>query len=293
MQQQQQKKILVLCSKESGGQQKQGTEEAPDLFLREYASGFLTSQVQKIISDGQPQPTLSERLQQTAAIITAEWSPATQRLLHIGGDHSVAIASISAVLLQQPDSCVIWVDAHCDANTLAASQSGNIHGCPVAFVGGVQSPVDGWSWLLQYPRLPLSRIAYVGLRSVDSFERVEILQKLKVPFATPEDVEREGIEQVVQRLLHEVDPEQNSPIHLSLDVDAVDPIYIPSTGTPVPDGLTAREARSLCLYLHKTERLNSVDLVELNPKIGTPEQVRSSFSAASRIIDACFGRGYV
>jgi arginase len=129
-----------------------------------------------------------------------------------------------------PDACVIWVDAHADINTSETTDSGNIHGMPVAFLMGLGEPIEEFSWMKG--NLKPSNIVYIGLRDIDAGEK-RILKENGIKAFSMHEVDRYGIGKVVEMALDAVNPKRDKPIHLSFDVDALDPSVAPSTGTPV------------------------------------------------------------
>ncbi|KAJ1615945.1 hypothetical protein T492DRAFT_606654, partial [Pavlovales sp. CCMP2436] len=165
--------------------------------------------------------------------------------LTLGGDHSVAAGSISAMVERYPKLGVIWIDAHADANTPTTSTSAHYHGMPAAHLMGWfdEQPV-GFEWL-KAGLLQESSLAYIGLRDVDPAEAA-LLRASKAHVYTMRDVDKHGIGRVVEMALEAVDPHSNGPLHLSLDVDAVDPHFAPGTGTMVRGGLTYREIHYIC-----------------------------------------------
>jgi len=235
-----------------------------------------------------------------------------KRLICLGGDHSISIGSIGGIfeayskmtckpeglLYDQP--IVIWFDAHADINTLKTTISGNIHGCPVAFLlnhPDTQGLVD-FNWFYQanseYAErtrraafLEASRLAYIGLRDVEEGEMVTI-QDLGIHDAWfMEDIkERSGrdMAEVVGSILKSLDPEGRRPIHLSLDVDGIDPEFAPSTGTPVPGGLTLDETIEIVRILRGTGRLLSADIVEVNILLGTQDDSEKTLKNTIAII---------
>jgi arginase len=129
-----------------------------------------------------------------------------------------------------PDACIIWVDAHADINTAESTTSGNLHGMPVSFLLGIGSKVPEFDWI--QPRLAPNRLVYIGLRDVDAGEK-KILKEHKIKAFSMHEIDRYGIGKVVEMALDHVNPQRDLPIHLSFDVDAMDPSVAPSTGTPV------------------------------------------------------------
>jgi len=195
-------------------------------------------------------------------------------VLTIGGDHSIASGSITAILQRRPEAAVVWVDAHGDCNTPDSSPSGNYHGMPLAhLMGWFGKRVAGFEWcddhLAKQGALPEDRVALIALRDVDPEER-ELLRKSGVHVFTMTDVDRLGIGAVMEMALERVDPKKRRPLHLSFDIDSCDPNIAPGTGTKARGGLSYREAHYICERLAMTRRLGSMDLVEVNPALDEP-----------------------
>ena len=147
-----------------------------------------------------------------------------------------------------PDACLIWIDAHADINTVESTDSGksvnplleilsrdrigNIHGMPVSFLLGIGSKVENFSWVQSI--LKPERLVYIGLRDVDPGEK-KILREHNIKAFSMHDVDKYGIGKIVDMALDHVNPKRDRPIHLSFDVDALDPSVAPATGTPVSD----------------------------------------------------------
>ncbi|CAK9832219.1 Arginase, hepatic [Anthophora retusa] len=213
-----------------------------------------------------------------------------RRVLTIGGDHSLGVGTIDGHVKEKKDVGVIWVDAHADLNTNKTSESGNVHGMPVALLTSELADywphLPGMDW--QQPMLSIRNVAYIGLRSVDRYERL-VIEKFGITAFGMEDVERYGIHDVVYMALNKIDPNETKSLHVSFDIDSLDPLEAPCTGTPVRGGLSLREAVHLMEVLYRTNRLNAVDLVEVNPYIGNQRDVQLTVEAAIRIIQAGFG----
>ncbi|MCI4376854.1 hypothetical protein PGIGA_G00193490 [Pangasianodon gigas] len=188
----------------------------------------------------------------------------------LGGDHSLAIGSVAGHAQQRPDLCLIWVDAHADINTPMTSPSGNLHGQPVAFMlkelQDKMPVVPGFSWMK--PFLSARDLVYIGLRDVDPGEHV-ILRNLGIQCFTMRDVDRMGMQRVMEVTLDHLLARKQRPIHLSFDIDAFDPTLAPATGTPVNGGLTYREGIYITEEIHNTGLLSAMDLVEVNPTLGS------------------------
>jgi len=190
------------------------------------------------------------------------------RCLLLGGDHSVGIGSVFGHCQQRRDVALIWVDAHADINTPLTSTSGNLHGMPVAFLvkelRDMRPHVPGLEWLK--PCINKNQLAYIGLRDVDAPEQV-FLDRLNICNFTTNDVKVHGVEYVMKEVLTRIDPKGTRPIHLSFDVDSLDPEHMPATGTRVPDGMSLRDSMRLLRLIHNTGRLSVMDVVELNPTL--------------------------
>ena len=180
--------------------------------------------------------------------------------IFLGGDHSMAAGTVGGVSAAGPIG-LLWIDAHADANTPETSPTGNIHGMPLAALMGV-----GASALVnlgrQGPKIPFDRVALIGLRDVDQGER-ELLRAQGVCAFTMTDVDEHGIGEIARRALTHLDGVAS--LHVSLDMDVVDPLEAPGVGTPVPGGLTYREAHLLMEVVSRDGRVRSADVVEVNP----------------------------
>ncbi len=180
--------------------------------------------------------------------------------IFLGGDHSVAIGTIGGVTANGPCG-LIWVDAHGDFNTLESSASGNVHGMPLAALLGEGAPE-----LLSVGRgaakLLAENVVVIGLRDLDAVEKERLKQSGMLLF-TMRDIDEQGMGQVARAALKQLEHCQN--IHVSLDVDALDPHEAPGVGTPVPGGLSYREAQLLMEIIADSQRLSSLDIVEINP----------------------------
>ena len=206
-------------------------------------------------------------------------------VLTLGGDHSIAIGTISgtAKAIRERlgrEMAVIWVDAHADINTPETSDSGNIHGMPVAFLTGLASdkPDAPFGWLKDEHRVSVKKLVYIGLRDVDRCEK-KILRENGIKAFSMHDIDRHGIGKVMDMALGWIG--SDTPIHLSFDIDALDPRFAPSTGTAVRGGLTLREGDFIAECVHGTGSLVALDLVEVNPSLeeaGAAETVRSGVS---------------
>lgn len=181
--------------------------------------------------------------------------------LVLGGDHSVAAGTLAGLIQARPDARVLWLDAHADMNTPSTTPSGNCHGMPLAAALGAATDVfPGLGWDLQC--LAPSQIVLVGLRSLDPGER-ELMRRLGIKAFTMFDIDRLGMYEVVGRALEYLSPSSRR-LHVSLDLDVVDPMAAPGVGTPVSGGLTVREAHLAMELIAQSGSLGSMEAVEVN-----------------------------
>ncbi|KAI9248410.1 arginase [Sporodiniella umbellata] len=207
-------------------------------------------------------------------------------VLTLGGDHSLGIATVSGVFSAHPDACLIWVDAHADINTPETTDSGNIHGCPVSFLAGLAGDHPDFAWVK--PLLKTNRLSYIGLRDIDEGEK-KIIREHNIQAFSMHHVDRYGIGKVVDMVLDHVNPNRDLPIHLSFDVDALDPSVAPSTGTPVRGGLTFREGHYICEALAETGLLVAADIMEVNPSLADQDSVFQTIQVGCSLARCCLG----
>lgn len=184
--------------------------------------------------------------------------------LFIGGDHSISIGTVAAVTSRK-NVGVLWVDAHTDMNTPESSPSGNIHGMSLAVLLGDGSPelvnlgYDG-------TKLKPDQVAVIGVRSVDSVERVKVNES-GIQAYTMRDIDEQGIAAVANKVLAQF--ADRDGIHVSFDLDSCDPRFARGVGTPVMGGLNYREAHLLMEILADSGKVCSMDVVEINPILDT------------------------
>jgi arginase len=215
----------------------------------------------------------------------------------LGGEHTLAVASVSAALQHHGDSlAVLWIDAHADVNTPGGSVTGNLHGMPLAALWGLPSEAVGvqhqqWESLvsaLGAAVLRPERTAWYGLRDVDAAER----PRLRGLPLTMHDIDRFGVAATVQRLQLWLEKEGIRKLWVSFDVDVLDPILAPGTGTAVRGGLSYREAHLLAELLHESLRaagteLIGLDLVEVNPLV---DRYNETAQVAVEWVASLFGK---
>jgi arginase len=206
-------------------------------------------------------PEILDACAELAALVEAAVADGARPLV-LGGDHAVALGTLAGLAAAAGQvGGVIWIDAHGDLNTPETSPSGNVHGMPLGAALGRAS-----TWFaharLRLPALDPSRVALVGIRSLDPSERA-FLREADIRVFTMSDIDRIGIERTMREALDRV----GGPgfVHVSLDLDSLDPEVAPGVGTPVRGGLTYREAHLACELIAESGIAGSFEVVEANP----------------------------
>ncbi|EOB7941319.1 TPA: arginase [Staphylococcus aureus] len=183
--------------------------------------------------------------------------------LVLGGDHSIAVGSVSAISKHYNNLGVIWYDAHGDLNIPEESPSGNIHGMPLRILTG-----EGPKELLELNSnvIQPENIVLIGMRDLDKGER-QFIKDHNIKTFTMSDIDKLGIKEVIENTIEYLKSRNVDGVHLSLDVDALDPLETPGTGTRVLGGLSYRESHFALELLHQSHLISSMDLVEVNPLI--------------------------
>jgi arginase len=205
-------------------------------------------------------PEILETSVRIASLVGATAGQATPLVL--GGDHSVALGTLAGLRAAYGGpGGVIWVDAHGDLNTPDSSPTGNVHGMPLAAAAGLAGELFEHPGLM-LPALDPARIAVVGARSLDPAEQA-LIRSAGIRVFTMTEIDRIGIERTMQEALDRV----SGPgfVHLSLDLDALDPEVAPGVGTPVRGGLTYREAHLALELVAESQLVGSLEVVEVNP----------------------------
>lgn len=180
--------------------------------------------------------------------------------IFLGGDHSGSIGSIGGVTHER-ECGLIWIDAHGDFNTPETSETGNIHGMALAILAG-KGPVELVNVGRTGAKLNPAHVVLVGPRELDEHEK-EHLRSSGCTIFTMRDIDEQGISRVIARGLEQL--KDCSHIHVSLDMDSIDPNEAPGVGTPVAGGLSYREAQLLMETICDTDKLHSLDIMETNP----------------------------
>jgi arginase len=192
-----------------------------------------------------------------------------------GGDHSIGVATVGAFTSLYTNGFVLWIDAHADLNTPASSPTGNFHGMPMSFllgIGAKSSPLASPLWKSLHP----SRLIYLGLRDLDPYEKY-LINELGITAYYAEDLSDERFPRIIEEIKAKVG---HRPLHISFDIDSMDPIEAPSTGVPCPLGLSSYQIIQLSDELKAHCQVKSVDIVEINPEIGTVDDVLKTYMIA-------------
>jgi arginase len=205
---------------------------------------------------------------------------ADENAIFLGGDHSIALGTIAGALERPEKLGVLWVDTHGDFNTPETSPSGNVHGMVVAALMGRCPP----PLMIGNQRLRPEQIVMIGTRELDIDER-RALRESGIRVMTMRDIDENGMAEVVRTALGSF--RDASLIHVSFDMDSLDPTVAPGVGTPVPGGLTIREAHLLMEILADDGRVCSLDIVEVNPIL---DQVNQTARAGVELAASLFGQ---
>ncbi len=181
--------------------------------------------------------------------------------LVLGGDHSIALGTVGGMAAGRGVGAALWFDAHGDLNTPATSPSGNVHGMPLAVALGAAGGAFA-SELWPIPSLDPARTSLIGVRSLDEGEK-QVVRDLGLGVYTMTELDRRGVEEAVREALDRA--RGAAFVHISLDMDVVDPDVAPGVGTPVRGGLSYREAHLALEIVAESDLLDSLEVVEVNP----------------------------
>lgn len=200
----------------------------------------------------------------------------------LGGDHSISIGTIGG--LTHTSRCgVIWIDAHGDFNTPESSNTGNTHGMSLAVLTGLGLP-ELVNIGRKGPKLPPEDVVLIGVRELDLKEK-RLLKKSGITIFTMRDIDENGINEIARKALNKLSHVDG--IHVSFDIDSLDPMEAPGVGTPVPGGLTCRETHLLMEIIADSGRVSSMDIVEINPIIDNRNQTAKT---AVALAQSLFGK---
>ena len=201
--------------------------------------------------------------------------------LVLGGDHSVALGTIGGMASRFGPGAALWFDAHGDLNTPATTPSGNVHGMPLAAALGQADEFRSAAWPL--PALDPARVSLIGVRSLDAGERA-LVRELGLTVATMSEIDRRGLEPVVREALERA--HDASFVHVSFDMDVIDPDVAPGVGTPIRGGLSYREAHLAMELVAESGLLGSLEIVEVNPIL---DRVNETAALAVELVASALG----
>lgn len=233
--------IKVISASCKYGQKKNGVEEGAKLL-----SKFLPNKKDVIHIDSFENDGYKNLFNTHYDLLDNGYKPIT-----IGGDHSISLSTVASSIKKfQEDLTVVWVDAHADINTRNSSTTNNLHGMPLAFLLGHDNIYD-------FPTMKPEQLIYIGLRDVDYYEK-QVINELDIESYPMEYVRENSLSDILDNIY-----KRSEVIHLSFDVDSIDPTIISSTGTPVSDGLSLDNAHTIIKKL--SPKIKSSDIVEFNP----------------------------
>lgn len=203
--------------------------------------------------------------------------------LVLGGDHSIAIGTLAGVAKHYKNLGVIWYDAHGDLNTAETSPSGNIHGMPLAVSIGLGHPlltdIGGYT-----PKVKPEHIVIIGARSLDEGEKI-LIQEKGIKVFTMHEIDRLGMAKVMEETIAYL-KDKTDGVHLSLDLDGLDPMDAPGVGTPVMGGISYRESHLAMEMLEESGLITSAEFVEVNPIL---DEKNKTAQAAVALMGSLFG----
>ena len=257
------------------GQHFRGVDKAGDILLNDYKLDerlCATGEFNEVTVHDSPEPENT-----LIGDILKNTDDTSDMVLSLGGDHLMSFYSIAAQLIRAgPGNLgIIWCDAHVDINTRKTSVTGNKHGMVVAGLLGLET---FWGDRIsdKYKLRP-ENIVYVGTRSIDPPEQ-KMLDTYRIKYYTSDQIKKWGVGQIMKKVLYS-DLAHVPLIHLSHDVDVIDPSEFPCTGTVVPNGLSVEESVMINRWIRRDSRLWSMDLVEYNPGFGINQHVVNKCSS--------------
>jgi len=296
------KKVRIIGVPLDLGQSRRGVDMGPSalriarLAERMQSLGFdvedrgnvMVSQREQLGGAGQDTYTAIADVCRALAVSTAEAVRDGVSPLILGGDHSLAMGSVAGVataLAERKERLgVIWLDAHGDINTPESSESGNIHGMPLAHLLGQGDPRLS-RIATPYPAIREENLVMVGLRDLDPAERI-MIGKLGIAAFTMRDIDQRGLANVMADAI-QIASKGTGGIHVSCDPDWIDPIEAPGVGTPVRGGATFREAHLALEMIADSGKMVSMDFVEINPVL---DDRNMTASLAVDLIVSAYGK---
>ncbi|MGX0904191.1 arginase [Roseovarius sp. MBR-79] len=292
------KDIILIGAPVDSGKDRRGCLMGPDAYRTAGIAEALRDLGHRVSDRGNlapapaaPAPDMPPHVHQpaktagwTAALIEAGQAAMAEGLpIFLGGDHSLSLGSVAGVAAHAARAdrpqFVLWLDAHSDYHTPQSTASGNLHGTPIGYVTG-RAGFHGFP-PVAHP-IPEENICLLGLRSVDAAERAA-LEPTKIRRHDMREIDERGISSPLAEFLDHV-AARNGALHVSLDVDFLDPSFAPAVGTTVPGGATIREAHLVMEMICDSGLMTSLDLVELNPFLderGRTAQVMVDLAASA------------
>jgi len=269
--------IILIGAPVDSGKRRRGCLMGPDAYRVAGLSEALSGLGHRVTDRGNVAPdtpevapdprlwALGETVGWTSALARAAEEAAGQGMpIFLGGDHALSMGTVGGIaayaqVLGRP-LFLLWLDAHSDFHSLASTESGNLHGVSVAYLAGR----EGFTMFPAMPNpIPSKNICMIGLRSVDPAER-EALEETDIHLVDMRAIDENGIKAPLSEFLARVDAAEGL-LHVSFDVDFLDPSIAPAVGTTSPGGATFREAHLVMEMLYDSGLVTSLDLVELNP----------------------------
>ena len=285
-------KLTIFGSSFKFGQMKDGVQKAPSEMSELGIASKLISLGNNVRHYGMIYPKRKDTTNRTVGYYTANLARKVfqerkdnRRILNIGGDHSVAIGSINGILEHDPNTIIIWIDAHSDINTIESSPSGNFHGMPLAFLTGLDNPTKLSKSKYLNPKLKFDSLALLGIRDLDKFEK-DIIKRHNILNFTTSDIKKKGYNYTMYNALANLDPTSSRPIYISFDIDVLDPDIAKGTGTLAKNGVSVENIFGVLDYLRNTGRVIGMDMVEVNPALDTSgDTVRIAMQCIERVFD--------
>lgn len=261
------------------GQSRRGVDMGPSAIRYAGAVGRIEAIGHEVMDEGDIQVGVAKRKEHSnstlknldeviqantaLAVKVAEVVEAGRFPLVLGGDHSIAIGTLAGLSDKYSNLGVIWYDAHADLNTAETSPSGNIHGMPLAASIGLGH--EGLVNLYSAKRkIKPENVIIIGARSVDPGER-QLIKEQGIKVFTMHEIDRDGMTAVMEEVIAYLRSRDVDGVHLSLDLDGLDPLYTPGVGTPVPGGISYRESHLAMEMLEDSGLITSAEFVEVNP----------------------------
>ncbi|MEM9576744.1 MAG: arginase [Pseudomonadota bacterium] len=290
------KNCILVGAPVDSGKRRRGCVMGPDAYRTADLAAALRALGHEVEDRGNISPApftprahpklhaLEETIAWTIALSDASEAALRDGLpIFLGGDHALSLGTVLGAMRHAQSVArplfVLWLDAHSDFHTLETTDSGNLHGTPLGYVTG-RAVFDGFPEIAS--PLPQENVAIIGLRSVDAAERAA-LQTTAIQRVDMREIDETGIAKPLAHFLDRV-AAADGMLHVSLDVDFLDPAIAPAVGTTVPGGATIREGHLVMEMLHDSGLMTSLDLVELNPFLderGRTAQVMVDLAASA------------